>query len=126
MNKAATSRKFLTPVLGALALAGGLAMSGAGFSAPAQAEAAKAVDAELGREMFNTWSCSACHALSDAGAAGAVGPSLDNPALTRDLIIDRVANGQGAMPSFGGQMSNDEIATLADYIVAANHSHTGH
>ena len=27
------------------------------------------------------------------------------------------ANGSGAMPSFGGQMSDDEIETLAQYIV---------
>ena len=82
---------------------------------------APAVDADAARDMFLSWSCGACHALADAGASGGVGPTLDNPKLTRDLIIDRVANGQGAMPSFGGQIPDEDIAQLADYIVAANH-----
>jgi mono/diheme cytochrome c family protein len=38
--------------------------------------------------------------------------------MTRDFVISRVANGQGAMPGFGGLMSDEEIAVLADYIVA--------
>lgn len=70
-----------------------------------------------GRELFNNWSCNACHALSDAKAAGAVGPSLDGDAnLTEEFIIGRVANGQGAMPAFGGQLSDKEIADLAYYL----------
>lgn len=115
----ASKRNFLTPALAAIVLAGGLAAGGAGFSR-ANAEAASSIDAEAARDAFHTWSCSACHGLSDAGASGGVGPTLDNPKLTRDFIIDRIANGQGAMPSFGGQMSDEEIALLADYIVAAN------
>ena len=71
-----------------------------------------------GLALFNDYSCSACHALADAGAAGSIGPSLDrNPRLTRSFAIDVIANGRGAMPAFAGQMSDDEIAALADYIV---------
>lgn len=70
-----------------------------------------------GRELFNNWSCSACHALSDAKASGAVGPSLDGDAnLTEDFIRSRVTDGQGAMPAFGGQMTEEEIADVAYYI----------
>jgi mono/diheme cytochrome c family protein len=118
VTKAASKRKFLTPALAAVVLAGGLAAGGAGFSR-ANAEAAL-VDADAARDVFHSWSCSACHGLADAGASGGVGPTLDNPKLTRDLIIDRIANGQGAMPSFGGQIPDEEIALLADYIIAAN------
>ena len=121
MIKAASKRKFLPPALAAIALAGGLAAGGAGFASQAQAQDAPAVDADAARDMFHSWSCSACHALADAGSSGAVGPTLDNPKLTRDFIIERVANGQGAMPSFGGQIPDEDIALLADYIVAANH-----
>lgn len=120
VTKAATKRKFLTPAIAAIAVAGGLAVGGAGFASRANAEAAS-VDADAAREIFHSWSCSACHALADAGSSGAVGPTLNNPELTRELIIDRIANGQGAMPSFGGQIPEEEIALLADYIVAANH-----
>jgi mono/diheme cytochrome c family protein len=83
------------------------------------APAAAAPDLKNGRQMFDTWACGTCHALADAGAAGQIGPGLDNPALTTELIIDRVTNGAGAMPGFGGQMTEKEIADLAAYIKSA-------
>ena len=122
MGKGKFSRAILTPALGALALAGGLAVGVGSFATQAHAEDAKPSAAvEAGRELFNTWSCSACHTLSDAGSSGAVGPSLDNPKLTHDFIVSRVTNGSGPMPSFGGQIAEADIAKLADYIVAVNH-----
>ena len=73
---------------------------------------------EAGLALFNNYSCGACHVLADAGAGGSIGPSLDrNPRLTRDLAVDVIANGRGAMPSFAGQMTDEEINALADYIV---------
>lgn len=75
---------------------------------------------EQGRELFNSWSCSACHVLGDAGGNGHIGPSLDgNTAIDKDFIVARVSNGQGAMPGFGGQMSDEEIDLLAQYVMAA-------
>jgi mono/diheme cytochrome c family protein len=115
-------RAIFTPALGALALVGGLAAGIGSFASQAHAEDAKPSAAiEAGRELFNTWSCSACHTLSDAGSSGAVGPSLDNPKLTHDFIVSRVTNGSGPMPSFGGQISDADIGKLADYIVTVNH-----
>jgi len=71
-----------------------------------------------GLKLFNDFSCGTCHVLADAGATGAVGPALDgNSRLTKAFVVDTVTNGRGAMPGFGGQMSDAEIATLADYIV---------
>lgn len=118
MSKANSKKTFALSVLAAVS---GLAAASGVVSASVQANDGPAVNVELGRELFDAWSCSACHTLTDAGSSGVIGPSLDNPKLTRDLIIGRVSNGQGAMPSFGGQISDEEIATLADYIVAANH-----
>lgn len=72
-----------------------------------------------GLALFNTFSCSTCHALADANASGSIGPSLDrNARLTKAFAVEVISNGSGAMPSFAGQMSNAELATLADYIVA--------
>jgi mono/diheme cytochrome c family protein len=120
-----SSRAIFTRALGALALVGGLAAGMSSFATSAQAADAKPSAAiEAGRELYNTWSCSACHTLSDAGAAGAVGPSLDNPKLTHDFIVNRVTHGQGPMPSFGGQIDEADINKLADYIVAVNHKDT--
>ena len=116
------ARAIFTPALGALTLVGGLAVGVGSFATQAHAEDAAPSDlVAAGRELFNTWSCSACHTLSDAGSSGAVGPSLDNPKLTHDFIVNRVTNGQGPMPSFGGQIDAADIDKLANYIVAVNH-----
>lgn len=70
-----------------------------------------------GREIFANYSCGSCHALADGGGEGHVGPSLDaNPNLTEALVTDRVNNGSGPMPAFGGQLSKEEVADLAFYI----------
>ena len=86
--------------------------------APASVDAAKIAK---GRELFGNWSCNSCHALADAGADGHVGPAFDgNAGLTEAFVKDRVTNGNGPMPAFGGQMTDDEIATIAYYIT---HTH---
>lgn len=72
-----------------------------------------------GLALFNSASCGTCHAFADADASGAIGPSLDrNPRLDKVFAIDVMTTGRGAMPSFAGQLSDAEIATLADYLVA--------
>ena len=72
-----------------------------------------------GLALFNSASCGTCHAFADADASGAIGPSLDrNPGLDKAFAIDVMTTGRGAMPSFAGQLSDAEIATLADYLVA--------
>lgn len=87
---------------------------------PAQAEAAASVDLAKGRALFNQWSCGTCHILADANGSGAIGPSLDgNDKLSKESIVRVVTDGQGAMPAFGGQIGEADIATLADYIMAA-------
>jgi cytochrome c oxidase subunit II len=45
--------------------------------AVAQAAASPADPLAAGRQLFNASGCNACHALADAGAAGAIGPKLD-------------------------------------------------
>lgn len=89
--------------------------------AAAPQSSAAAPNAELraaGLTLFNNFSCGTCHVFADAGASGSIGPSLDrNPRLSKDYTVDVIANGSGAMPSFGGQMTDEEIATLAEYLV---------
>jgi mono/diheme cytochrome c family protein len=106
--------------LGALALAG-VAVPLAGAFAQGEEAAAEALTAEQvtqGRQLFNDWSCGACHVLSDAGGSGPVGPSLDgNGQIDHEFIVGRVTHGQGAMPGFGGQMSDEEIDLIATYIM---------
>ena len=86
--------------------------------APAAAPAQDPAVRTAGLKLFNDYSCSACHSLADAKAAGSIGPSLDrNSRLTRDYVVDILTNGRGAMPAFAGQMSDAELGKLADYIV---------
>lgn len=105
----------------ALAALGGLVAGGGVLAASASAQEAAGVDREAARDLFHSYSCSACHALADAGAGGSIGPSLDNPTLTREFVLDRIANGQGAMPAFGGQLSEEDLALLTDYLVEVSH-----
>lgn len=87
------------------------------FAADDNADAAQLA---AGKQLFEDWGCASCHSLKDAGATGHIGPAFDgNGALTKDYTVGRITNGQGAMPSFGGLMTDEEISTLADYIVAA-------
>jgi len=89
-------------------------------AAPAAASALTAEQVTQGRELFQNWSCSACHVLTDANGHGHIGPSLDgNAAMDHAFIVGRVTNGQGAMPGFGGQMTDEEIDLLASYILQA-------
>jgi cytochrome c6 len=105
-------------LLAAVPLAPSLAQAPAG--APKAAATAGPGDIDNGKKVFASAGCGSCHTLADAGAAGGVGPSLDGDAsLSRALVVDRVTNGQGAMPSFGGQLSDKEIADVAAYVTHA-------
>jgi uncharacterized membrane protein len=73
----------------------------------------------LGKQVFSSAGCAACHTLADAGAAGTVGPNLDAAKPSAELVADRVRNGQGAMPSFAGKLSDEEIADVAAYVAGA-------
>lgn len=75
-------------------------------------------DPVAGKEVFAAAGCGACHTLADAGAAGTVGPSLDESTPSAELVADRVTNGMGAMPPFP-QLSEQEIADVAAYVAAA-------
>ena len=95
----------------------GVAKLEAGPAAPASAPLTDEQMAHA-REVFDNFSCGACHTLGDAGAAGAIGPSFDgDTSLDHAFIVGRVTNGQGAMPSFGGQIPDDDINLLASYIL---------
>lgn len=72
---------------------------------------------EAGREVFVA-NCGSCHTLSDAGTSGTVGPNLDTIGLDASAVENQVRTGGGAMPSFEGQLSDDEIAQVAAYVAA--------
>jgi mono/diheme cytochrome c family protein len=66
-----------------------------------------------------TASCGSCHVLADAGTTGTVGPSLDESNVDVEAAAEQIANGGGGMPAFRGQLSDDQIRALAEYVVGA-------
>ena len=87
---------------------------GAGEAPPPAAGGSTAV----GKEVFASAGCGTCHTLADAGATGTVGPNLDEAKPSAELVVDRVTNGMGAMPSFADQLSEEQIAEVAAYVSA--------
>ena len=69
-----------------------------------------------GKSIFETAGCAGCHTLADAGSTGTVGPNLDQAKPSKELVVDRVTNGQGAMPSFKGSLDEAQIQAVADYV----------
>jgi len=97
-----------------------VAQDGPAAGAAPAAAGGDAAKIAKGKDLFNNYGCGGCHSLADAGATGHVGPSLDGDSnLSVDFITSRVTSGQGAMPAFGGQMSNDDIAAVAAYVMHA-------
>jgi cytochrome c6 len=76
-------------------------------------------DPAAGKKIFASAGCAGCHTLKDAGATGTVGPNLDEKKPPLDLVIDRVTNGKAPMPAFSGQLSPQQIADVAAYVVQA-------
>jgi mono/diheme cytochrome c family protein len=77
---------------------------------------AAAGDPAAGEEVFASAGCGSCHTFAPAGSSGAVGPSLDETALDEAQIADVVTNGRGAMPSFSGQLDEQQIRDVAAFV----------
>ncbi|HSC91230.1 MAG TPA: c-type cytochrome [Gaiellaceae bacterium] len=68
-----------------------------------------------GKTLFTT-NCASCHTLAAAGTSGNVGPNLDQAKPPKALVVDRVTNGKGVMPSFKGQLTDAQIQAVAEYV----------
>jgi mono/diheme cytochrome c family protein len=76
-------------------------------------------DPTAGKAVFTSAGCVGCHTLADAGATGNVGPNLDEAKPDNELVVTRVTKGQGAMPAFAGQLTDQQIADVAAYVTQA-------
>jgi mono/diheme cytochrome c family protein len=86
-------------------------------STTGESEEAGGGDAAAGEQVFASAGCASCHTLEAAGASGTVGPNLDEAKPDHDLVVERVTNGMGAMPSFEDQLSEQQIQDVAAYVV---------
>jgi len=88
-------------------------------SAAAWPQALGAPEREAARKLFTSGaapSCAICHTLRDAGAAGEVGPVLDELQPDEARVAKAVQNGLGVMPPFRDKLSVQDIALLARYV----------
>jgi cytochrome c oxidase subunit 1 len=82
----------------------------AATTAPAQPATAQ------GKQVFASAGCAGCHTFAAAGAHGTVGPNLDQVKPPFALVVDRVTNGKGAMPSFKDRLQKTQIDAVARFV----------
>jgi cytochrome c6 len=83
---------------------------------PACRASGSKITATAGKDIFQQAGCVNCHTLKDAGSTGTVGPNLDQKKPPESLVVDRVTNGKGVMPSFKGKLTAAQIQAVAQYV----------
>ena len=68
---------------------------------------------ERDRVRFAAAGCGGCHTFEAAGSTGNVGPNLDDANPDSGVVVERVTNGKGVMPSFSDSLSKQENADVA-------------
>jgi cbb3-type cytochrome c oxidase subunit III len=102
---------YVASVAGLPVRGGAAAPSGGGEGGGGETANGEAIFAEAG--------CGGCHTLEAAGTSGTVGPNLDDSKPSKELAVDRITNGAGAMPAFKDTYSAAQIEAVADYVVAS-------
>jgi mono/diheme cytochrome c family protein len=82
-------------------------------------------DPAAGKKVFLSAGCTGCHTLEAVHSTGTVGPNLDQAQPDFRLATARVTLGKGAMPSFKGQLSDQQIANVASFVVASTSKPAG-
>jgi mono/diheme cytochrome c family protein len=68
--------------------------------------------------VFGSAGCGSCHTLAAAHASGQVGPNLDQLRPDFETVRAKVASGGGGMPSFSGQLSEQQIRDVAAFVAS--------
>lgn len=72
-----------------------------------------------GLALFLASGCGGCHTLAAARTTGTAGPDLDRARPGFELVIRRVTEGGGGMPSFAGSLTAAQIRAIARFVTAA-------
>lgn len=99
-------------VLGALAIAA----AGCGGDGGGSGSAAGTQADSPGARVFAEAACGSCHTLDAAGATGKTGPNLDDTKPSADEVEQQVREGGGGMPSFEGDLTDQEISDVAEFV----------
>jgi mono/diheme cytochrome c family protein len=78
-------------------------------------------NAAAGKAVYASASCGACHTLAAANSNGQVGPNLDEGKYELARIQEQVINGGGGMPPFDGQLTNQQIADVSQFVYESTH-----
>lgn len=98
-------------VIGAVALISGAALTPVALA-----------NDEEGKLLFlkgATPACAICHALDAAGAAGAVGPSMNELQPDAARVLNALKNGIGQMPAYPG-LTPEQMKILSEYVAKAS------
>jgi len=89
-------------------------------AAPAPATTSPKVPANAsataGAKVFGAAGCGSCHTLTAANASGQVGPNLDEARPSYGTVVVMVTGGGAGMPSFKGQLSEQQIRDVAAFV----------
>ena len=69
-----------------------------------------------GKTIFQTAGCSTATRWRTPARHGNVGPNLDQAKPPKSLVVDRVTNGKGVMPSFKAKLTPEQIQAVAKYV----------
>jgi len=76
-------------------------------------------DPKNGSSVFASAACGGCHTLAAAKSTGTVGPDLDSLKANYQAVTAQVTNGGGVMPAFKKQLSTQQIADVAAFVVTS-------
>jgi cbb3-type cytochrome c oxidase subunit III len=71
-----------------------------------------------GKTIFKA-NCGSCHTLKAAGAAGTVGPNLDQLKPAEAIVKTQVEHGGGVMPAFKGKLTDKQIDAVAKFVASS-------
>lgn len=77
---------------------------------------------EAGKQLFlkgASPACAICHTLEAAGAAGAVGPSLNELQPDAARVLNALKNGIGQMPAYAS-LTPEQMKILSEYVAKAS------
>ena len=74
-------------------------------------------DPAKGKAVFASTGCGSCHTLAASHATGTVGPDLDQLKPDYRTVTGQVTLGGATMPAFKSQLSAQQIADVAAYVV---------
>ncbi|HET8968144.1 MAG TPA: c-type cytochrome [Gaiellaceae bacterium] len=110
----------LAVVLG-VAACGGNEQDSVAVGAEKAHEAARDLDgsAPQGSKVWTVAGCGACHTLSASQSTGTSAPNLDEVRPSATLVVERVALGFKAMPTYQGLLTPQQIADVGAYVADA-------